>query len=61
MIHTKYDFVGAIESARKALNRTGRARWVILTAIGYQIASKRPRNPIYGAFKVTKRGYVYVA
>lgn len=56
MIHTKYDFYGAVESARNAVKRTGKARYVVCQAIGYDIVSKRPKNVVYEAWRVLKTG-----
>lgn len=55
MTHTKYDMAGAVESARKAVKRTNRPRYVVLTAIGYTIESKRPRTVKYMAWQVHQK------
>lgn len=57
MINVMYYFNDAVENAQKTINRLGQARYIILTALGYQIVSQRPSVPIqYKAWQVFKSG-----
>lgn len=46
----------AIGAATRAVNRTGTARYIVLTALGYEITRKRPQNVLYMAWQVLRTG-----
>jgi len=58
VVHSKYDLEGALESAIMAAARTGRPRFVVCQAIGWDIQTKRPTKNPYLYYEVTADGAI---
>lgn len=60
MIHSRFDFDQALESAQKASKRTKKPRYLVQTARGWDIEKQEPQTNLYGYFRIEPSGQIAI-